>query len=45
MRSTNDENESPEKKSSSFKSPTKKQINVENQESASKEKRMSQQRR
>ena len=29
MRPANDENESPEKKSSSFSSPTKKQITVE----------------
>ena len=38
----NDENASPEKRSSAFMSPDKKATGVEKQESASKDKRMSQ---
>jgi len=41
-RVANDENASPEKSSSAFMSPSKKATGVEKQESASKDKRMSQ---
>jgi hypothetical protein len=44
-REANDENASPEKSSSSFLSPSKKAVGIEKQESALKDKRMSQQRR